>query len=274
MDEHKDAEDAVIMPMSSVRRASFARAPFKTALSISELEEPEESETKETEEEVPLVRCDRIRSSIDFGTLDHWWGMGPSIPDKRLEASMPGHVMTSEVCEVAVKKSDSISQLRDELPLGELCRENGKYVLLQMKLGKVSLLSLHTVVHEEAYEKLVGVGEKSLLNDALKLIVIPVNLSINVPVKGPKDADTIGSFFGARNVQFSRDKKVQGKYDIAMLSVDLYSVWSLRLLLPKVAFTAGRMVDFHIVSYRDNSSLASYRASMTEEVINQIQNLG
>jgi len=38
----------------------------------------------------------------------------------------------------------------------------------------------------------------------LKFIVQPVNLAIPVPIKGPKDAQTIGSFFGSKNIRFAR----------------------------------------------------------------------
>merc|ERR1712232_222617 len=119
----------------------------------------------------------------------------------------------------------------------------------------MSLLSLHCVTSSDAYEALLDVQRGDILQDALKLIVTPVNLVVSVPVKGPKDADTIGSFFGAKNCQLRRPGKGQCAFDIAMITIDLYSVWSLKMLLPSVAVKQGRMADYHLVSYRDNAVL-------------------
>jgi len=153
------------------------------------------------------------------------------------------------------------------LPLDTLCTTDQKYVLFQLKFGKACLVSLHRVVNADLYEKVLHAQGGDLLQDSLKFIVTPVNLKLNVPVKGPKEADTIGSFFGAKNTHFSRPVTVEKNHDVAMISIDLYSVWSLKMLLPSVAFKVGRMVDFHLVSYRDNAVLASFRAAMTPEAI-------
>merc|ERR1719182_1072839 len=99
-----------------------------------------------------------------------------------------------------------------------------------MKLGKVCLLSLHRVVDDDMFEKVMKVHAQGgdLLKDAFKLIVIPVNLSLSVPVKGPKDADTVGAFFGSKSTSLARMKT--DKHDVTFISVDLYSVWSLKML--------------------------------------------
>lgn len=255
--DSKETEDAIIVP----RKQTSGSNSVKSA-------------TKPQEELQFESRAKRIATSMDVAALDTWWGTGPTIPDRRLESSMPGHVSVSEVDEVMVKKASRIQQLRDELPLDDLCLGTAKYLLWQMKLGKVCLLSFHRVVSDEMYEKVLRAGSANLLNDSLKLIVIPVNLMLSVPVKGPRDADTVGAFFGPKNVHFSRPSKDQCKHDVAMVSIDLYSVWSLRMLLPSVAFTTGRMVDLHLVSYRDNAVLASYRCAMTPEVIEEIKKIG
>lgn len=215
-------------------------------------------------------RSARLNSDLDLDSIDCWWGTGP---DKRLEVAMPGHTLLTEVCDAMVKKAGSLQSLRNEIlpSMKSQGLPKGKYVMWQLKFGKLCFVSVHEVINGEQYEKLLKPGSAPLLNDALKLIVTPVNLVINVPVKGPKDADTIGTFFGS-NVTFERATK--DGYDISMLGVDLYSVWSLRMLLPSVAFKPGRMVDFHLVSYRDNAVFASYRASMTNNVIEQISSLG
>lgn len=219
----------------------------------------------------PYRRPERIYTDVNVCELNAWWGTGPYSPDRRLEAAMPGHVLASEVIEVAVKKALDIEELRQELPLDDLCSEGGKYLLWQMRLGTVCLASLHHVVADATYDKVINAHGADLLRSALKLIVTPVNLKLSIPTKGPKDADTIAAFFGP-NASFQHSKS-HHKYDVAMISIDLYSVWSLKMLLPSVAFKPGRMVDFHLVSYVDNAALASYRAAMNPAVMEMIKNL-
>lgn len=252
-DQHVD--DAVIVP-----RKPTLQAPMTPIANMREAESLQKSRT-------------RIETSADVQALETWWGIGPLTPDRRMEAAMPGHVSASELELVMVKKSGNIQQLRDELPLDELCDEREKYVLWQMKFGKMCLLSLHRVTDDSMYEQILLARDGDLLHDSLKLIVTPVNLKLSVPAKGPKDADTIGTFFGSKNVHFSRPGDETCKYDIAMISVDLYSVWTLKMLLPSVAFKQGRMADYHLVSYRDNAVLGSFRAAMTPELVEIIKNL-
>jgi hypothetical protein len=217
-------------------------------------------------------RAQRLLTTDDVIDFDSWWGIGPQSPDRRLEAAMPGHVLASEVVVVTVQKSCGIQDLWQQLPMSQLCGDFGKYVLWQMKLGKLCLLSLHQVVDEPIFEQVLHAGGEDFMESSLKLIVTPINLQVSVPAKGPKSADTIKSFFGSGNVSFHREGNSQ--FDVAMLSIDLYSVWSLKMLLPAVAFKSGRMVDFHLVSYRDNAVLASYRAAMTPSVIQKIHQMG
>lgn len=213
----------------------------------------------------------RIASNVDLSSLENWWGIGPDIPDRRLEAAMPKHRTVSYVEEVVVRKAIAIQELRDQPGLFEKCTKEGQYVLFQLKLGKVCLLSLHHIVDNCMYERILNAGGGNICHDKLKFIVTPVNLVVRVPSKGPKDAETVGSFFGENNFYFNRPARNGGGFDIATISIDLYSVWSLKMLLPAVAFKSGRMVDFHLVSYVDNAVLVSYRAAMTPEVIERIK---
>jgi hypothetical protein len=268
-----EVDDAIIMlPPRRMTGAISLSTVGESSPKTSDGEFTHFHSTNTSDAELQKARAQRIGTMVDVYNLDNWWGMSPGTPDKRLSASMPGHAVATEVEEVMVKKAESIQTLRDELPLDQLCRGGEKYILFQLKLGKVCLLSLHHVTDHDTYEKVLSAQGVDLLKDSLKMIVIPVNLKISVPVKGPKEADTIGSFFGSKNVNFSRS--TVGKFDIALLSLDLYSVWSLKMLLPSVAFKAGRMVDFHVVSWRDNAVLLSYRAAMTPQVCEIIKNIG
>lgn len=229
--------------------------------SLERRESPEDDEGKHE------TRAFRIATAMDVYALETWWGVGPSSPDRRLAAAMPGHALATDVVQVLVRKTDRIERLLDELCLDDVCDVGAKYVLWQMKFGKMCLLSLHRVTDDDAYERILLAQGGDLLKDSLKLIVTPVNLQLSIPAKGPKEADTVGSFFGRKNVSFSRPGDHPCKFDISMISVDLYSVWSLKFLLPSVAFKQGRMADYHLVSYNDNAVLASYRAAVTPELI-------
>jgi hypothetical protein len=264
-------DDAVIVPRKSSLLSSASGNAASPLSKASELTLPSPGISEKSEF---VQRAERIATATDVYSMETWWGIGPETPDRRLTASMPRHTLVTDVEEVMVRKTGEIQQVRDDLKLEELCKANKKYVLWQMKLGKVCLLSLHRVVDADMYDKVLNAQGGDLLKDSLKLIVMPINLALSVPVKGPKDADTIGAFFGAKNTHYSRPTNGDCKCDIAMISIDLYSVWSLKMLLPSVAFKAGRMVDFHLVSYRDNAVLASYRAAMTPAVIQEIKNLG
>merc|ERR1712216_305551 len=193
--------------------------------------------------------------------------------DRRLEAAMPGHSRATVVQGVTVKKSFPMEKIEDHAPeLADILQEGGKYVLWQIKFAKVCLLSAHRVIDDEAYEALAG--SPSPLKNCLKLIVTPVNLVVNLPAKSPKDSDTVQDFFGVSNTHFSRKRIDRLKCDVTLVSVDAYGVWSLRMLLPSVAFKVGRIVDFHLVSYRDNTSFVSYRCAMMDELIQSIKKLG
>lgn len=221
-----------------------------------------------------IPSAQRIASGDDVCSLEKWWGVGPDTPDRRLEAAMPKHTSVSYVEEVLVSKSLAIQELRGQSPILEKCTEECKYVLFQLKFGKASLLSLHSVFDNHMYERILNVGGGNLLRDKLKFIVTPVNLSVSVPSRGPRDAETVGKFFGKDNSYFSRpERRRGGDYDIAMVSIDLYSVWSLKMLLPSIAFRYGRMIDIHLVSYVDNAVLISYRVAMTAKVVELIKAL-
>lgn len=250
--DEEEAEDAIIVP--SRREAAASVFSFFSVQSVVSSDVPRQ----------------RIATNVDLSGLETWWGIGPEVPDRRLQASMPEHVRVSDVLDVLLKRNIAIEELKDDI-LGQHTQE-GKYLLFQMKFGKVCLLSLHKLVDHDVYERIFQEGGNPL-QDKLKLIVMPVNLTVNVPVKGPKDADTVGNFFGRENCSFSRLEKTNSGIDIGMISVDLYSVWSLKMLLPSVAFKSGRMVDFHLVSYADNAVITSYRAAMTPKVIQLIKAL-
>jgi len=143
------------------------------------------------------------------------------------------------------------------------CLVKGNIYFIQTYIfGPFMLTSLHEVVDRELFEQVL---KGNFLQDSLKLLVFPVNVALPISPKGAKTADTVGTFFGKKNVTYTR-RRVAG-IDCATLAIDVYSVFSLRMLLPALAFKEGRIVDYHLVSYRGNASLTSFRMESTEEFI-------
>lgn len=266
VEDNEGAQDAIIVQSPTMRQSITLCRDEATDSTQATLQDNAAASMKPRE---------RLNTAADVMSLQHWWGVGPRSPDPRLEAGMSGHVVATEVIDVMVRKPDDIENLLKELPLDDLCCDGQKYVLWQIKVGKSCLLSLHHVVDDDVYERVLHAQGGDLLCDSLKFIVNPVNLKVSLPVKGPKNADTIGTFFGTKTSHYSRCRPGDSscKYDVAMITIDLYSVWSLKMLLPSVAFKVGRMVDFHLVSYRDNAVLATYRAAMTPEAVELLKKI-
>jgi len=215
------------------------------------------------------VEPKRLGTLDDIGSLDTWWGIGTSTPDRRLEAAMPGHILATEVVDVMCMKTDDIANLRKTLPLDDVCDNGEKYLMWQLKFGSMCFVSLHHCTNDEVYEQIINADR--ILQDSLKWVVTPINLKVSVPTKGPIDAETIGRFFGTQHAHFSNPRNPDDDYEVAMISIDVFSVWSLRVMFPFVIFKHGLIVDIHLVSSRDNAVLSSYRAAMTPELIQRIK---
>jgi len=191
---------------------------------------------------------------------------------KRLDKDMGSTKLVSKVVKVLGERSPPARSGLDfdwferYLP-NEQLQDGQAYLLVALVCGKATFVSLSVVVDPVFEEMCAG----DCLVDCLKLIVQPVNLAVPVPLKGPKDAATIGRFFGRGHCHLSRSQR--GSVKLATLAIDLYSVMSLRLTLPKLAFTAGRIVDFHFVSYRHRASLASFRIATNKQLLDRLKEL-
>eukprot|EP00928_Gymnodinium_smaydae_P046232 TRINITY_DN3079_c0_g1_i1.p1 TRINITY_DN3079_c0_g1~~TRINITY_DN3079_c0_g1_i1.p1 ORF type:complete len:660 (-),score=150.14 TRINITY_DN3079_c0_g1_i1:80-2059(-) len=212
-----------------------------------------------------------IGSSEDVGSLNDqlWWStVPPSL--YRLEREMPDVRVASRVLKVVcVRKPDNVEDM--QLSWFQKYASSGqltpgtRYLVVVIICGNAMFAALNEVV-DDVYEEII---EGDFLQDCLKLLVSPVNLAINLPLKGAKDADTMGKFFGKKNVRFTR--RTTHGLDCATLICDLYSVFSLRMTMPRLAFKEGRIVDFHLASYRHRASLASFRIATTGELVRQLK---
>lgn len=209
--------------------------------------------------------------SLGSVSEEAWWSKVPQ-PMTRLEKDMRGAKLVSRVVKVLGERSPPARSGLDfdwferYLPHEQL-KDGHTYLLTGLVCGKATFVSLSVVVDTIFEDVCAG----DCLTDRLKLIVQPINLAVPVPLKGPKDAATIGSFFGRRHCHLSRAQR--GDVKLATLAIDLYSVMSLRLALPKLAFTAGRIVDFHVVSYQHRACLASFRIATNRQLLGRLREL-
>lgn len=215
---------------------------------------------------------ERIRSAYEAASSrGPWWGIGPATPDRRMEAAMPGHAIVTHVVDVAFFKTGAVKSACEAFPLDKLCVPGGRYLLWRMRFGADSLASLHHIVRGDTFERIFGADGGDPLRDAVKLVVTPVNLKF-VPSKGPKEAATIGDFFGPENAAFTRAGEGCGRSDVAVVDVDVFSVLSLKWLLPPLAFREGRICDYHLVSYRDSAVICSYRMRTNAALVRYLRN--
>lgn len=211
------------------------------------------------------VTIQRINSNADLSSIKTWWGINPMSPDPRMEKSMPGHVLVTNLMEVACLRSMGNNHFCEAFPLDRLCTLGNKYLIWCMKYGEMSIVSLHHIVHDEMYGRIFCAETGNPWYNKLKVLCTPINLILSV-CKGPKDAATAGAFFGSKNVEFWH-LTGSHNYDVAVVSFDIYSVLSLKMLLPTLAFKEGRICDYHLISYGDTAVVASYRIAATRELI-------
>jgi hypothetical protein len=146
------------------------------------------------------------------------------------------------------------------------------YVVYRMILGDMQCVSLCEVTDKALFRKIFTTPKKELVNKRLKLITCPVNLPVNLPLKGPRSADGLGDYFGEEatqvNVHWATDAD---DVDYACISVDIYSKWIIRKILPNVAFTVGRICDFIIVDYEGRAVVCGLRVMCTSVALDKFK---
>jgi len=140
--------------------------------------------------------------------------------------------------------------------------ETGKmYAVTWMNFGTISLLSVSEVLDRERFEACLV---EDCLGRRLKLLLIPVAFSIPFPAKGPRDAESVGSFFG-QAASMSRSRTAAG-IDHVVFQVDLYSKWLLRVAMQSVGLRPGNILDIVFVDWPGQAVITSYRITVTPEL--------
>jgi hypothetical protein len=192
--------------------------------------------------------------------IPHVKGMGDAVHmTKLLEARVIKHA--------ADRKSLDVQLLEES---NKICEELGMatsgkgFVSVTMNFGSSSLLLACEVIEKD---RLVACLAKDPLAKRLKLVLNPVQVKLPFPAKGPKDAETIGSFFG-KSATLQCSKSRSGG-DSVNIRIDLFSKWVLKLALQKVGFRVGNVVELLIVDWAGSNEkpgvLAACRLSVTEE---------
>lgn len=134
------------------------------------------------------------------------------------------------------------------------------YVAWWLNVGDCSLLSLHEVIDRPALERCLA---NDPLGKRVKLLIRAVKCTLPFPGKGPKEADTVGAFFG-KGASLTRTRTAED-VDMVVIQIDLFYLFLLRCALQNVGFRQGNIVDIILVDWPGQAILASIRLSVTEE---------
>jgi len=140
--------------------------------------------------------------------------------------------------------------------------ETSSYVAWWLNVGEASLLSVSEVLDRAAMERCLA---NDPLGKRVKLLIRAVKCTLPFPGKGPKEADTVGAFFG-KGASLTRGNTAEGT-DIIVLQIDLYYLYLLRFALQNVGFRQGNVVDIIAVDWPGQAVLASIRMSVTDEFL-------
>lgn len=146
-----------------------------------------------------------------------------------------------------------------------------RHIVLRLILGKKTIVSCAQVDDVNGFDSLFMkpyVKITSLLH-TFKLIVNPANGG-GVPwaMTGPKDAYSIADFFGETNCSVERD------YDrnCLIVSIDVYSKFIVKTLLPRIAFQQDRISDYLLVDYPAGIIVTGFRIVCTETFLALLNN--
>lgn len=135
------------------------------------------------------------------------------------------------------------------------------YLAVWLNIGAMSIVFL-----SELPEGGLGLFHRTdLLNDRVKLILNTVKVRVPIPTKGPRDADTVGAFFGSNCSAFAA-KTAHGP-DVAVLQVDLYAKWIMKLALQQGGFRLGNTIELILVDWPGKAIVSAIRLICTEEFI-------
>jgi hypothetical protein len=131
-------------------------------------------------------------------------------------------------------------------------------------MGDQIMVSLNEVINESEFDRIFGTSEDrdKLLMEKMKFILSPINSPLPIPAKKPRDAETVGQYFGMDNVDLYIDEDTNIK--VVSILINIYSKWIIRKFLPVATSALGRICDFILLSSDDKVVYADFRLLSTE----------
>lgn len=215
----------------------------------------------------------RLPSFIDVSSDNHesWWSDAHHDRKEIITDLGPNPPLLSKLLCVrtSIKSQFDPSNLHEYFEDFKPLNNGNCFIIYQMRLDSVLLTSLFEVTDQSRFDAWLGINPTSdILHQKLKLITCPSNLPVRLPLKGPKSADTVADYFGQDNVKFSCHR---GDNTFICITVDIFSKWIIRKLLPSVAFTLGRVCDFILLDTSSNVVLCGLRVVCTPLAINVLR---
>lgn len=200
-----------------------------------------------------------------------WWAAA----DTKLPGLETAPLIT-QMLENRIIETPSVGGARPPWALGESMslyedmgvRDPAKtYMIYWLNIGDVSILSVAEVLDRRRFE-LAFSGDA--LSARLKFVLQPCGLKLPVPVKTPRDADTIGVFFG-KHTSCTRSRTNSG-VDYVCLRVDLYSKWLLKKAMQTVGFRKGSVFDIVLIDWPGRTVIMGCRLTITDTFLKLMGN--
>jgi hypothetical protein len=136
------------------------------------------------------------------------------------------------------------------------------YLAWWLGVGESSVVSISEVIDRPALERCLA---NDPLGGRLKLLLRAVKCSLPFPAKGPKEADTVGYFFG-KGASLTRSRTSEG-VDVVVINIDLYYLRLLRFALQNIGFRPGNVVEALLVDWPGQAVLAAQRLAVTDDFL-------
>mmetsp|Transcript_46089 Transcript_46089/g.121788 ORF Transcript_46089/g.121788 Transcript_46089/m.121788 type:complete len:345 (-) Transcript_46089:75-1109(-) len=162
--------------------------------------------------------------------------------------------LPSDVCPYEVLRKAGVSIAGEE-----------SYVALDLRVGARRIV-VYGHVDQNSLSAVQEATQPGATSSRLKLSVIPVNVSIPVPIHGPSTAGTLESFYGKNHTSTKQWTTATGGFR-GVVMVDLFSTWLMRTLIPRLAFTEGREIDLYLSDWHQKVVVSGFRLRVTPQAL-------
>mmetsp|Transcript_101260 Transcript_101260/g.201198 ORF Transcript_101260/g.201198 Transcript_101260/m.201198 type:complete len:542 (+) Transcript_101260:96-1721(+) len=179
--------------------------------------------------------------------------------DVRVERHSQSHSLTGPAAPWHPKSSAALYE-----QMGMRDRQK-TYITAWLNMGGASLVSLAEVTNPDLLHECVT--SEDFLMRRLKLVPGLMQGKFSLPSVGPDMAETVGSFFGLKNVDcFHTDDSAAGPAHVC-IRVDLYSKWYVRMGMQAGCFRIGNVAELLLVDVVSNVVMAGCRLIITPDFL-------